>query len=69
LIEGQDYQGFALTPEFYADYKFPFLNKEKFNLYAMPQAGVGYNSLSNLGPNSVENSAFPTLNLQIGINF
>jgi hypothetical protein len=35
----------------------------------LPQAGIGYNVISNLGPETEANSPFPTLNLQIGINF
>jgi hypothetical protein len=68
-IDGQDYEGFAMTTEFYAGYKFDVFNRAKYSFYLMPQAGIGYNVISNLGPETEENAPFPTLNLQIGINF
>jgi hypothetical protein len=68
-IDGQDYQGFALTTEFYAGYKFDIFKRQQYALYLMPQAGIGYNALSDLGPATEENAPFPTLNLQIGVSF
>ncbi len=68
-IDGQDYEGFAMTTEFYAGYKFDILKRTKYSIYLMPQAGIGYNFLSNLGPETEKNAPFPTFNLQIGVNF
>lgn len=68
-IDGQDYEGFAMTTEFYTGYRFDVLKRTTYSLYLMPQAGIGYNVISNLGPETEANAPFPTLNLQIGINF
>ncbi|GMQ30278.1 hypothetical protein [Algoriphagus confluentis] len=68
-IDGQDYEGFALTTEFYVGYKFDIIKRSTHNFYLMPQAGMGYNAVSNLGPETEANAPFPTLNLQVGINF
>ena len=68
-IDGQDYEGFAMTTEFYTGYRFDVLKRTTYSLYLMPQAGIGYNVVSNLGPETEENAPFPTLNLQIGISF
>lgn len=68
-IDGKDYRGFALTTELYTGYKFNLANRSNYSFYLMPQAGIGYNPISNLGPQTEESSAFPTLNLQVGLNF
>jgi hypothetical protein len=68
-IDGRDYEGFAMTTECYTGYRFDVLKKNIYSLYLMPQAGIGYNVISNLGPQTEANAPFPTLNLQIGINF
>lgn len=68
-IDGKNYSGYALTTEFYVGYKFDFLKQKKVSMYLMPQAGIGYNAVSLLGPASEENRPFPAINLQVGINF
>jgi hypothetical protein len=35
----------------------------------LPQAGIGYTVISNLGPASEADAPFPALNLQIGVRF
>lgn len=67
--DGENYQGFALTMECYAGYQFSFSKEKSVSWYVMPQAGIGYNAISNLGPATRENAPFPTLNVQVGINF
>lgn len=68
-IDEKDYRGFALTSEFYTGYKFKIFKKPTYNFYLIPQVGLGYNLISDLGPQSEPDSIFPTLNLQVGINF
>lgn len=68
-IDGRDYEGFAMTTELYAGYRFNVAKKTNYSFYLMPQTGIGYNVLSNLGPETEANAPFPTLNLQLGLNF
>jgi len=68
-IDGKNYGSFAMTTELYTGYKFNFRNRDNYNLYLMPQAGVGYNVFSNLGPETEANTPFPVLSLQLGVNF
>lgn len=69
FADGKDYQGFALTTELYTGYRFTLYSGSAYSWYLMPQAGVGYNPISNLGPSTEVNSPFPTLNLQVGVRF
>ncbi len=68
-LDGKDYRGFALTTELYTGYTFNIAKGSNYSFYLMPQVGIGYNPISNLGPQTEESSAFPTLNLQLGIRF
>ncbi|MFP4331071.1 MAG: autotransporter outer membrane beta-barrel domain-containing protein [Spirochaetaceae bacterium] len=68
-VDGLDYRGFALTGELYGGYRFDLTNDLDFNWYLMPQAGVGYTVISDLGPAEEAESPFPVLNLQVGGRF
>lgn len=68
-VDGKDYSGFALTTELYAGYRFDLRRGTSFDWYLMPQGGVGYTLLSDLGPSEEEERPFPTLNLQVGGRF
>lgn len=68
-IDGQDYKSLAMTTELYTGYKFNLFHREKYNLYLLPQVGVGYNVFSRLGPESEANAPFPVISLQLGVNF
>lgn len=77
--DGEDHQGFALTTEVYAGYRIDVGTRDHHwseesdrsgpVWYVMPQSGVGYTVFSDLGPPTVENSVFWTLNLQVGARF
>jgi hypothetical protein len=68
-IDSRDYDGFAMTTEFYTGAKIDVIKKTSYSFYVMPQAGIGYNVISNLGPETEGNAPFPTLNLQLGLSF
>jgi hypothetical protein len=67
--DGKDYRGFAMTTEFYAGYRFDLIKWQQKAFYLLPQAGIGYTVISNLGPASEADAPFPALNLQIGVRF
>ena len=69
FIDGGDYQGFAITAEFYTGYKFTFARDKAVSWYVMPQAGIGYNPYADLGPATEPGAPFPAINLQVGISF
>ena len=68
-IDGKDYKSFAMTTEFYTGYKLELTKKWTNKLYIIPQAGIGYNVYSRLGPETEANTPFPVLSLLIGLSF
>jgi hypothetical protein len=78
-VDGNDYQGFALTTEAYYGYRFDLggwrhhksgeTDDRRLVWYLMPQIGAGYTLYSDLGPPSEDEKPFFTLNLQVGAQF
>jgi hypothetical protein len=69
FADGQDHDGFALTTEFYAGWRFDLLPRKKVGVYLIPQAGVGVDAVATAGPRSVPPSAFPVGNLHVGVTW
>ncbi|OJJ16769.1 hypothetical protein BKI52_33225 [marine bacterium AO1-C] len=67
VVDGQNYEGFVLIPEFYAGYKGYF---GKSRLFYNIQLGIGQVAYrSNLWPKTEEDQLFFNGNLTVGVSF
>lgn len=69
FADGQDHQGFALTVEGYAGWRFDLLPRRPVGVYLIPQAGLGVDAVQTAGPRSVGPSVFPVGNLHLGVTW